>query len=153
MSNGQLFGIGSVGVAVTVLIWILALYLESWLGIPTFSMGIVFRWALFGLFSADALITVLWSLITLSSTERGKRLVKTGPYRLIRHPFYSAIIWSGTGMVAMWFKSWTVVFSVIVVNLFWTWHIQRQERYMLEKFGEEYREYMGNTGQFFPRFK
>ena len=146
----RIFGTGPTGIGVTVAIWFLALKIERWIGIPSISMGETFRLLLLILFVTDATFMTVWSFIALPIPVRGDKLVTTGPFRWVRHPFYAAIIWSGTGAVAIWYYSWTVIFSVILINLFWTWHIQQEERFMVEKFGDEYRRYTEETGQFFP---
>ena len=153
MSYKRIFGVGSTGVAITVLIWILVIYIEKWLGIPRIKIGTTFQWILFGLFAIDFLVTIVWAFIELPPSQQGNELITTGPFHWVRHPIYSAVIWSGTGMVAIGYRSWTVIFSVILISLFWTWYIQREEVYLLEKFGERYREYKKTTGQFFPKFK
>jgi len=153
MNYKRIFGIGPTGVVITVLIWMVAIYAEKWLGIPRIKMGTTFQWILFGLFVIDFLVTIVWALIVLPFSTRGKELIITGPFHWVRHPIYSAVIWSGTGMVAIGYRSWAVIFSVILISLFWAWYIQREEGYLLEKFGEEYREYQKTTGQFFPKFK
>jgi len=146
----RIFGIGTTGVAVTALIWTTVIYVEKWLGIPKINIGITFRWILFGLFAFDFLATIVWSLIELPRSDGGKKLVTTGPFQWVRHPLYSAIIWSGTGMVVLGYRSWAVIFSVLPINLFWTWFIKWEEDDLIRKFGEAYREYQKNTGLFFP---
>jgi len=101
-------------------------------------------------FIMDFAITVIWSLLALPVLERGKKLVISGPYRLMRHPFYAAFIWSGTGVAAVWLQSWLLIFSVIPIHFFWVWHIRNEELFLLEQFGVEYKTYMEATGQFFP---
>jgi len=88
--------------------------------------------------------------LALPVGERGKKLVTSGPYRLMRHPLYAAFIWSGTGAAAVWLQSWLLIFSVIPIHIFWVWHIRNEELFMLEQFGAEYKVYMETTGQFFP---
>lgn len=152
MNYQRIFGSGPTGIIVTIVIWTAALQLEGLLVIPKIHMAVTFQWIMFGFFVIDATITILWSFWVLPPKKWGTFLVTKGPFHLVRHPLYSAFIWNGTGMVAMGFRSWVVLFSVILVNFFWTWHIRKEENYMLELFGEEYRRYMEKTGQFFPRF-
>ncbi len=152
MEYRQLFGAGPSGILATVLIWTGATWADRMIEIPAIPLGETFRAVLLALFLIDAGVTVVWSLIALPPKERGREVVKKGPFRWVRHPLYSAFIWSGTGAVAIWFSSWTVLFSVVPVSLFWAWHIRGEEAFMLEKFGDEYKDYMDKTGQFFPRF-
>ena len=149
----RIFGTGPTGISATAVIWFLALKVEQWFGIPPITLGDTFRLLLLILFVADATFMTVWSFTALPIRARGNKLVTTGPFRWVRHPLYTAVIWSGTGAVAIWYYSWTVIFSVILVNLFWGWHIQQEEEFMVEKFGDEYRRYAEETGQFFPKLK
>lgn len=153
MRYERLFGVGPSGIVLTILIWAGFLYLEKWIGIPKIRIGPTFRWILLALFAVDFVVTILWSMVALPPSRRGRELVTTGPFRLVRHPLYSVVIFSGSGTVAIGYRSWTVIFSVILLNLLWSWHVRREEEYLLDKFGEQYREYMRTTGQFFPRFR
>jgi len=149
----RILGAGPTGIATTVFVWAAAYFLGVLLGIPFIGMNPTFRLVLFWFFALDFTVTVIWSLLALPPLERGKKLVISGPYRLMRHPFYAAFIWSGTGAVAMWFQSWLLIFSVIPIHIFWVWHIRGEERFMLEQFSQDYKAYMETTGQFFPVFR
>ena len=116
-------------------------------------VGETLRAVLVALFLIDSTVTIVWSLVALPPKERGVRMVTSGPFKLVRHPLYSAFIWSGTGAVALWLQSWSVLFSVVPISLFWAWHIRNEEAFMVEKFGDEYRDYINGTGQFFPIFR
>lgn len=153
MEYRQLFGAGPTGIATTAIIWVAAGWIGELLQMPAIPVGETFRGVLLALFIIDSAVTIVWSLFALPPKERGVRVVNTGPFRWVRHPLYSAFIWSGTGAVAIWFRSWTVLFSVVPISLFWAWHIRGEETFMLEKFGDEYLDYMNSTGQFFPRFR
>ncbi len=151
MTYKQLFGSGPTGILGTVLIWIFALNIGRFFQIFPINMNETFRWALIIFFIIDAVVMVLWSQIALNPNKRGKELVTSGPFRLVRHPLYSTVIWSGTGLVAIYQLSWAVVLSVILIHYFWIWHIKQEEDFMIEKFGDVYKEYMETTGQFFPK--
>ena len=101
----------------------------------------------------DALYLLFGSVLSLPIQERGKTLVTTGPYKYIRHPLYSAFIYSMTGLLALWFESWFLLFSVVVLALIWSLLVQKEEQYMLDKFGKTYRDYIEKTGQFLPSWK
>ena len=153
MNYKCIFGSGPTGILGTFLIWFTAFKIGTWLGIPKINMGTTFQWFLLGFFSVDALATIVWSLISLPPNDRGKRVITTGPFRYVRHPLYSAFIWSGTGIAAVAVQSWAVIVSIILIHFFWIWHIRKEEDFMVEKFGDEYRKYMEETNQFFPKFK
>ena len=101
----------------------------------------------------DALYLLFGSVLSLPIQERGKTLSTTGPYKYIRHPLYSAIIYSITGLLALWFESWLLLFSVVVLTLIWSFLVQKEEQYMLDKFGKTYKDYIEKTGQFLPSWK
>ena len=98
------------------------------------------------------MLLLLWSHIILPPLARAKTLITTGPYQYVRHPIYAAFIWSGTGILAMVYKSWLLIIFVIPIHIYWVWHVQKEENYMIDKFGSAYTDYMNTTGQFFPKF-
>lgn len=80
------------------------------------------------------------------------QLVKHGVYRLIRHPMYAAI-WlfsiAQALLLANWLAGWSAVVPFAVMYFLRT---PREERMMCQFFGQEYRDYMRQTGRLFPRF-
>ena len=148
----NIFGSGPTGVLTTVLLWVVALQISTWVSIPEMHIAPTFRWVLIVLFSIDAAVLLVWSHIILPPSVRAKTLITTGPYQFVRHPIYSAFIWSGTGIMAMTYKSWLLIVFVIPIHIFWAWHVQKEEKHMIDKFGSAYADYIKTTGQFFPRF-
>lgn len=61
-----------------------------------------------------------------------------GPYRWARHPLYTA----GT----TFFVSLSVLAMLLV-------RLPKEEGRLIERFGDEYREYMQRTGCFLPRLR
>lgn len=78
-------------------------------------------------------------------------LVTSGPYLYVRHPMYTALFLSMSAILLLT-RNW-IVGGVPLVGLFVIvlLRIQREERAMIEKFGDAYREYMKRTGRFLPR--
>lgn len=80
------------------------------------------------------------------------RLATDGLYGLMRHPQYSGIILAvfGEGVV-----HWPTVISLalfpVIVIAYYTL-AKREEQEMVEKFGEQYREYQRRVPMFIPRF-
>jgi protein-S-isoprenylcysteine O-methyltransferase Ste14 len=69
------------------------------------------------------------------------RLVFSGPYRYSRNPDYigQALLYVGIALVA---ESWWPLFLLpVVLFVVQRFVIEREERYLEAKFGEEYREY------------
>lgn len=79
-------------------------------------------------------------------------LVSHGVYRWIRHPMYASIWLWGLAqgmMLANWFAGWAVMPAFAAMYFIRT---PREERLMLEEFGDGYRKYARRTGRIFPRF-
>jgi protein-S-isoprenylcysteine O-methyltransferase Ste14 len=78
------------------------------------------------------------------------RLATEGPYALVRHPQYTAIFLGlfGEGVV-----HWPTVFSLTafpIVVLAYALLARKEERQMIEKFGDEYRNYQRRVPMFLP---
>lgn len=92
-----------------------------------------------------------WS-VSLELRE-GHQLVTRGVYRSIRHPMYASIwLWGiAQGMLLQnWLAGWSVIPAFAAMYFLRT---PREERLMCELFGDEYREYMRQTGRLFPRLR
>lgn len=149
----QLFGIGPFGIVVTILIWFIVYYIESILKVPKMIIHPTFRTALMAIFMIDALYLLIGGNYYLAKGGHGKEIVKQGPFQFIRHPIYSVWIFSFTGILAMIFYSWGLIISVIPITIIWSWLVQREETDMLNKFGDKYKVYMEQTGQFLPSWR
>ena len=149
----QFFGIGPVGIILTILIWFIVHYLEIILNVPKMIIHPTFRIALMSIFMIDALYLLIGGNYYLGKSGRGKEIAKQGPFQFIRHPIYSVWIFSFTGILAMIFHSWGLIISVIPIAIFWSWQVQHEEAEMLNKFGDEYVTYMEQTGQFLPSWR
>ena len=92
-----------------------------------------------------------WSL-TLE-LRKGHQLIKHGVYRSIRHPMYAAIWLFGLAqglLLQNWLAGWSAFVTFAVLYFLRT---PREEQMMCEFFGEEYRDYMRQTGRIIPRMQ
>jgi protein-S-isoprenylcysteine O-methyltransferase Ste14 len=89
------------------------------------------------------------SELALIGIEKTSQLVTVGPYRYIRHPFYSSLLFLALGA---FFKqlSWLggLLIALAVIMLVATAKTEEAEN--IAYFGEEYRAYMGQTKMFMP---
>lgn len=76
-------------------------------------------------------------------------LVKSGVYGMIRHPLYFSLLLLGTGIMM---KNLTLPsVSAGLVNLIALgFTASTEEKEMVAKFGQQYRDYMGETKMFIP---
>jgi len=89
-----------------------------------------------------------WS-VSLDVRE-GHQLITDGIYRRIRHPMYSAF-WLWASAQALLLPNWVAGFSGLVgFGILFFGRVAREERMMLETFGDGYRAYMARTGRIFP---
>jgi protein-S-isoprenylcysteine O-methyltransferase Ste14 len=104
------------------------------------------------------ILGMAWVHQSLSKYFSGKleirddhQLVKTGPYRWVRHPMYTAVIALFIAvflLTANWFIGLGGLFMVAAVIIART---PREEAMLIETFGEAYREYMRETPRYLPR--
>jgi protein-S-isoprenylcysteine O-methyltransferase Ste14 len=89
-----------------------------------------------------------WS-ISLQVREQ-HALVKTGIYRLVRHPMYSSFFLLGVAQMLLlpnWFAG---VSGIAGAGLLFAGRVGREERMMLDSFGDDYRSYMAQTKRIIP---
>ena len=83
-------------------------------------------------------------------TRREHKLSTSGPYRWIRHPLYVFATLAFLSIAALadsWFTATLAVLTFVLLAL----RVPSEEAHLIEKFGDEYRDYMKHTGRFFPR--
>lgn len=76
-------------------------------------------------------------------------LVKSGIYKLIRHPLYLSVFLLGAGI---WLKDYgefqSLLMLIVLAAVYLTARIEENE--MIARFGDEYRDYMKETKMFIP---
>jgi protein-S-isoprenylcysteine O-methyltransferase Ste14 len=151
-ARGHVAAAGISGTAATLVVWVLLLFTQEALAIPSFHLAPGWRIGMTLLFALDSVLTIVWGAATIVPALRRGKLAVTGPYAMVRHPIYGAILWSGTAAVAFAFESWLVLAAVIPLHFVWIRTVQQEEADLQERFGEEYTRYAAETGQFLPRF-
>lgn len=79
----------------------------------------------------------------------GHELVRTGPYRLVRHPIYTGVIVALFGSALAW-NQWSAFAAVPLFWLSFTIKRLKEERFMRQIFGSQYDDYARTTGAIFP---
>jgi protein-S-isoprenylcysteine O-methyltransferase Ste14 len=85
-------------------------------------------------------------------SSNGNALVKDGPYAIIRNPMYFGTFIIGTGVVVMLLELWFIFLFAAVFFMIYIPQMKKEERVLLERFGQEYKEYCKLTPKYFPRF-
>jgi protein-S-isoprenylcysteine O-methyltransferase Ste14 len=79
-------------------------------------------------------------------------LVTEGVFRHIRHPMYAAhLLWAISQILLL--HNWIAGFSYLafIVPRYFV-RVRNEEKMLLERFGEQYSEYMKTTGRLVPKF-
>lgn len=84
------------------------------------------------------------------ATRSEHKLSTSGPYRWIRHPLYTfgTLFFLSFALTA---DSWFIAFMAVVAILLLSIRVPNEEAHLIEKFGDDYREYMQRTGRFLPK--
>lgn len=102
-------------------------------------------------------LLMYWTLSSLGKnltdtvvTRSGATLVTNGPYRWVRHPFYvtAALLMASVTLLT---ANWLIGISSVAVLALLAIRTPKEEEMLIDRFGQEYRDYMARTGQFFPR--
>jgi protein-S-isoprenylcysteine O-methyltransferase Ste14 len=102
-------------------------------------------------FAGASLVADGWRRI--HQARREEKLMTDGVYARVRHPQYTGLflIVFGEGIVHWPTIVSLAAFPVIVVA--YTLLARKEERQMLDKFGDQYREYQRRVPMFIPRFE
>lgn len=115
--------------------------LPGW-GVGLIIAGLIVRWG--------AILT-LWKYFTVDvAITSGQRIVRSGPYRFVRHPAYSGSLLSflGLGLV---FANWLSLVSIVVpITAAFLYRIHVEERALVRFFGDEYVQYSATTKRLIP---
>jgi len=126
---------------------VLALFLPPWLRWIGILLGI------------GGLVLMAWTHQTLGKMfstnlriREGHALVTTGPYARIRNPMYTAMIGYGIGW-ALVTSNWLFMIMAVAILVGSLVRTPKEEAMLIEKFGDEYREYMKKAGRYWPKWK
>ncbi len=77
-------------------------------------------------------------------------LIKEGPYRTIRHPLYLSAFLSVLSLSCIFNSGAALLLTLLAVIPAIVYRINIEEEFLLEHFGEEYREYAENSSKMLP---
>jgi len=82
------------------------------------------------------------------SIQEGHELVTSGPYRFVRHPIYTGLIVALLGSALATNVGWFIIF--LFLGSTFVWRIDREEKFMMQLFPNEYPEYKKRTRKLIP---
>ena len=81
--------------------------------------------------------------------QEDHKLIRNGPYKLIRHPRYLGILLFFLG-ISFTFRSLLGMLLIIALALVFVWRIYMEESLMHQEFGEEWETYCRQSWRMFP---
>jgi protein-S-isoprenylcysteine O-methyltransferase Ste14 len=147
----------AVGVGPLVLAaWLLGVRnLPGWLGRRWAEQS----WSLFGVgvtLVAAGLLLAVWARVKLAGNwsgtvtlKEGHEIVRSGPYRWIRHPIYTGLLLAFLGS-AVALAQWRGLVAVVLAMGAFLWRIRLEERRLGAHFGAAYAEYRRTNWAIIP---
>jgi protein-S-isoprenylcysteine O-methyltransferase Ste14 len=82
--------------------------------------------------------------------RRGHKLIKRGPYSKIRHPMYTALftIYLSIALVSV---NLLIIILIILAIISIIIRLPEEEEMLITEFGDDYTNYIKETGRFFPK--
>lgn len=82
--------------------------------------------------------------------KQGHRLIRSGPYAVVRHPIYTGLLVAAAG-TALVTGEWRGVLAVALLLAAHSRKARREESLLTSEFGEQYADYRRSAGFLFPR--
>jgi protein-S-isoprenylcysteine O-methyltransferase Ste14 len=85
------------------------------------------------------------------TVKEGHELIRSGPYGRIRHPIYTGMLiaFAGTALALGEYRG--LLGLIIAISSFFA-KAKKEERYLVQEFGEQFQEHIRRTGMFLPKF-
>jgi protein-S-isoprenylcysteine O-methyltransferase Ste14 len=115
----------------------------AWIGVVVTAAGVAIA------FWARWHLGANWSGVV--TVKEGHELIRSGPYRSIRHPIYTGILLAllGTAFAVGEVRG---LLAVVIASLSFYIKARREESFLTQEFGDRFAEHRRHTGMFLPRF-
>jgi protein-S-isoprenylcysteine O-methyltransferase Ste14 len=130
----------------------------QWMAWSSLPLPTWLRWFGIALLGCAAAL-VVWTFHNLGKnltdtvvTRREHSLVTSGPYRYVRHPFYLAFGLGALG-VSLALANWCILLTAFLPMGFLAARTRIEEDKLIDRFGDDYRDYMRRVGRFVPRMR
>jgi protein-S-isoprenylcysteine O-methyltransferase Ste14 len=105
---------------------------------------------------AVGLVFACWARVSLGSNwsaavtlKRDHQLIVSGPYRYVRHPIYTGLLFALFG-TALETTAWRGVIGFALIATAIAYKYRTEERFLTDKFGDEYVRYKGDVPALVP---
>jgi len=114
----------------------------AWTGVALALAGLAFTWW------ARIHLGREWSAVV--TVKEDHHLVRSGPYAITRHPIYSGILLAFVGSVIVYGASAHALLGLALVALGFVLKLRQEERFMIGRFGDAYRDYKARVPGLLP---
>lgn len=128
----------------------------GWLGARFVPEGGAWEWIGVGLAAAGVAVAI-WARWHLGSNwsgvvtlKEGHELIRTGPYRAVRHPIYTGILIGLFGTLITVGEIRGLI-ALLIAWLSFYIKARREESFLAQEFGPAFAEHRRHTGMFFPK--
>ncbi|MDO5506161.1 MAG: isoprenylcysteine carboxylmethyltransferase family protein [Pseudoxanthomonas suwonensis] len=101
-----------------------------------------------------ALLVMGWAMLTFRRAQTAimphkaaSRLVTSGPYRHSRNPMYVCLVAMQLGLCLIYNTPWPALLLPLVILLLQRRIILREERHLIDTFGQDYLDYCARVGR------
>jgi protein-S-isoprenylcysteine O-methyltransferase Ste14 len=113
-----------------------------WMGVVGFAFCVTWLIWMFNSLGTNLTDTV--------ETREHAHFVERGPYRFVRNPMYSGLLMMGLSL-GLALGTWLLPLAATVMFAILARRTRIEEKYLIARFGDQYRNYMTRVGRFFPR--
>ena len=112
-----------------------------WFGVAAFACSVAWLLWMFHSLGRNLTDTVV--------ARRDATFVDHGPYRYVRNPMYTGVLAAGLSL-GLALGTWLVPLGATITFTLMALRTRKEEKYLIERFGDRYRNYMTRVGRFFP---
>jgi protein-S-isoprenylcysteine O-methyltransferase Ste14 len=120
--------------------------LESWrvpLSVLFFTIAAAFSW------TAVRTLGRQWRIDAGLNADH--ELIRSGPYRIVRHPIYTSMLCLLLGVGFLITPLWLLGVSTLVMIIGTEIRVRIEERLLASRFGDEFHDYQQRVGAYVPR--
>ncbi len=136
--------------------WLAIIINPICVNMSTFILPVYFFWigvalTIFGIFTRIYSVWTLRKFFTLNVQVATKQnIVKTGPYKYIRHPAYTGSIITLLGIAVSFRSPLGIIATVMITVVVYGYRIKVEEKALETSFGSSYEDYERQTWRLIP---
>ena len=87
------------------------------------------------------------------SKDLPQRLIQVGPYRYVRHPFYTAYTFGFFAAPVALGSPWLALTGLFMFFVYRQSAVMEEQKFAASELKEDYQNYIARTGRFFPHWR